>query len=215
MAVQTWEEIVSAAQLSADERKLLDNIVQKVPEFKDGRLRQADYSRKLTELQTQEKEYTEALAYNQKMKVWADEKVPIWESLVEQGVIDEESKPLWPEEKARLAAELEAAKKAAVGGEMDPAELDKRVKEIVVASGLSLNAEQYRNLYASEGKKLVEETINAKYTEFEKNFNENTIPFTTGFATSRVLLNCWLRGSRAFTDSIPDFPLRPAPRCSA
>jgi 23S rRNA maturation mini-RNase III len=188
MAVQTWEEIVSAAQLSADERKLLDNIVQKVPEFKDGRLRQADYSRKLTELQTQEKEYTEALAYNQKMKVWADEKVPIWESLVEQGVIDEESKPLWPEEKARLAAELEAAKKAAVGGEMDPAELDKRVKEIVVASGLSLNAEQYRNLYASEGKKLVEETINAKYTEFEKNFNEKTIPFTTGFATSMAIM---------------------------
>ena len=188
MAVQTWEEIVSAAQLSADERKLLDNIVQKVPEFKDGRLRQADYSRKLTELQTQEKEYTEALAYNQKMKVWADEKVPIWESLVEQGVIDEESKPLWPEEKASLAAELEAAKKAAVGGEMDPAELDKRVKEIVVASGLSLNAEQYRNLYASEGKKLVEETINAKYTEFEKNFNEKTIPFTTGFATSMAIM---------------------------
>jgi hypothetical protein len=188
MAVQTWEEIVSAAQLSADERKLLDNIVQKVPEFKDGRLRQADYSRKLTELQTQEKEYKDALAYNQKMKVWADEKVPIWESLVAAGAIDEESKPLWPAEKARLAEELEAAKKAAVGGDMDPAELDKRVKEIVATSGLSLNAEQYRNLYASEGKKLVEETINAKYTEFEKNFNEKTIPFTTGFATSMAIM---------------------------
>jgi hypothetical protein len=188
MAVQTWEEIVAAAQLSADERKLLDNIVQKVPEFKDGRLRQADYDRNIQKLKSQEKEYTEALEYNGKMKAWADEKVPIWESLVAAGAIDEESKPLWPEEKARLAAELEAAKKAAVGGEMDPAELDKRVKEIVAQSGLSLNAEQYRNLYASEGKKLVEETINAKYTEFEKNFNEKTIPFTTGFATSMAIM---------------------------
>ena len=71
---------------------------------------------------------------------------------------------------------------------MDAAELDKRVKEIVAQSGLSLNAEQYRNLYASEGKKLVEETINAKYTEFEKNFNEKTIPFTTGFATSMAIM---------------------------
>lgn len=188
MAVQTWEEIVAAAQLNADERKLFDNIVQKVPEFRDGRLRQADYSRKLTELDTRKKEYDEAVAYNEKMKAWADEKVPIWESLVEAGAIDEESKPLWPAEKARLAEELEAAKKAAVGGDMDPAELDKRVKEIVSQSGLSLNAEQYRNLYASEGKKLVEETINAKYTEFEKNFNEKTIPFTTGFATSMAIM---------------------------
>lgn len=71
---------------------------------------------------------------------------------------------------------------------MDPAELDKRVKEIVTASGLTLNAEQYRNLYASEGKKLVEETIDAKYREFETNFNEKTIPFTTGFATSMAIM---------------------------
>jgi hypothetical protein len=188
MAVQTWEEILEAAHLSGDERKFLDNIVQKVPEFKDGRLRQADYSRQMTELKKQEKEYSEALAYNQRMKAWADEKVPIWESLVESGVIDEESKPIWPEEKARLAAELEAAKKAAVGGDMDPAELDKRVKDIVAQSGLSLNAEQWRNLYASEGKKLVEETITAKYTEFQKDFNEKTIPFTTGFATSMAIM---------------------------
>lgn len=187
MAVQTWEEILAAAQLSADERKLLDNIVQKVPEFKDGRLRQADYSRKLTELEKQEKEYKDALAYNERMKAWADEKVPIWESLVEAGVIDEESKPIWPEEKTRLEKELEEARKS-LGGDMDPAELDKRVKAIVAESGLSLTAEQYRNLYASEGKKLVEETINAKYKEFETNFNEKTIPFTTGFATSMALM---------------------------
>jgi hypothetical protein len=187
MAVQTWEEIVTAAQLSADERKLLDNIVQKVPEFKDGRLRQADYDRNIQKLKSQEKEYTEALEYNGRMKAWADEKVPIWESLVESGVIDEESKPIWPEEKSKLQKELEEARKA-VGVDMDPAELDKRVKAIVADSGLSLNAEQYRNLYASEGKKLVEETIDAKYKEFETNFNEKTIPFTTGFATSMAIM---------------------------
>ena len=187
MAVQTWEEIVAAAQLSADERKLLDNIVQKVPEFKDGRLRQADYDRNIQKLKGQEREYTEALAYNQKMKAWADEKVPIWETLVAEGVIDEESKPLWPGQKAELEKQLKEAREAAVGGEMDPAELDKRVKAIVADSGMSLNAEQYRNLYASEGRKLVEETVNAKYVEFQKDFNEKTIPFTTGFATSMAI----------------------------
>jgi hypothetical protein len=140
-------------------------------------------------LKAQEKEYTEALDYNQKMKVWADEKVPIWESLVAAGVIDEESKPIWPEEKSKLQLELEEARKAALtGGEMNAEELDKRVKEIVAQSGLTLNAEQYKNLYASEGKKLVEETIQAKYEEFEKNFNEKTIPFTTGFATSMAIM---------------------------
>lgn len=189
MAVQTWEEIVEAAQLSADQRQLLDNIVQKVPEFKDGRLRQADYSRQMTELKKQEKEYSEALAYNQKMKAWADEKVPIWESLVESGVIDEESKPVWPGQKAELEKQLEEARKAALtGGEMNAEELDKRVKEIVAQSGLSLSAEQYRNLYASEGKKLVEETVEAKYKEFQTEFNEKTIPFTTGFATSMAIM---------------------------
>ena len=187
MAVQTWEEILAAAQLSADERKVIDNIVQKVPEFKDGRLRQADYDRNIQKLKGQEKEYTEALDYNKRMKAWADEKVPIWESLVEAGVIDDESKPLWPEEKARLVEELEAAKKAAVGGDMDPAELDRRVKALVADSGLALNAEQYRNLYASEGKKLVEETVNAKYAEFETKFNTERIPMLGGFAAGVAL----------------------------
>jgi hypothetical protein len=187
MAVQTWEEILAAARLSAEERKVIDNIVQKVPEFKDGRLRQADYDRNIQKLKTQEKEYSEALEYNARMKAWADEKVPIWETLVEEGVIDEESKPLWPGQKAELEKQLEEARKAAVGGDMDPAELDKRVKAIVADSGMSLNAEQYRNLYASEGKKLVEETVNAKYKEFETDFNSNRVPFLGGFAASTAL----------------------------
>lgn len=189
MAVQSFEEILAAAQLSAEERKLLDNIQQKAPALKEGWLRQDDYSRKTQELAAKRKEYDDAVEYSEKMKVWADEKVPIWESLVAEGVIDEESRPLWPEEKKKLEKDLEDARKAALaGGDMDPAELDKRVKAIVTESGMALSAEQYRNLYASEGKKLVEETINAKYQEFEKNFNEKTIPFTTGFATSMATM---------------------------
>ena len=189
MAVQTLEEILAAAQLSAEERKLFDNTLQKIPALKEGYLRQDDYSRHMNALKDQEKEYEEALEYNQRMKVWADEKVPIWESLVELGVIDEESNPVWPGEKAELQKQLEEAKKAALtGGEMNAEELDKRVKEIVAQSGLSLNAEQYRNLYASEGKKLVEETVKAKYKEFQTEFNEKTIPFTTGFATSMAIM---------------------------
>ena len=187
MAVQTFEEIIAAAQLSAEERKLFDNTLQKVPALKEGFLRQDDYSRNIQKLKAQEKEYTEALEHSKRMEEWADRTVPRWERLVEVGAIDEDDNLLWPEEKAKLTKELEDARKAAVGGEMDPAELDRRVKAIVAESGMSLTAEQYRNLYASEGRKLVEETVNAKYTEFQKDFNEKTIPFTTGFATSMAI----------------------------
>jgi hypothetical protein len=94
---------------------------------------------------------------------------------------------LWPGQKAELEKQLKEAREAAVGGEMDPAELDKRVKAIVADSGMSLNAEQYRNLYASEGKKLVEETVNAKYKEFEADFNTNRIPILGAFAANTAL----------------------------
>ena len=187
MAVQTWDDILEAAQLSADERKVIDNIVQKVPEFKDGRLRQADYDRNIQKLKAQEKEYSEALDYNQKMKAWADETVPRYNSLIDKGIISEDGEELWSTQKTDLEKQLEEAKKAAVGGEMDPAELDKRVRDIVKESGLSLSAEQYRNLYASEGKKLVEESLNERFAKAEKDFNEKTIPFTTGFATSMAI----------------------------
>lgn len=189
MAVQTWEEILAAAQLSADERKLIDNIQQRVPTLKEGWLRQDDYSRKTQELAARRKEADEAVEYSEKMKVWADEKVPIWEALVKEGVIDEESRPLWPEEKRKLQKDLEDARAAALaGGDMNAEELDKRVKAIVAESGMSLTTEQYKNLYVSEGKKLVEETVDAKYKEFQKDFNEKTIPFTTGFATSMAIM---------------------------
>ena len=189
MAVQTFEEILAAAQLSADERKLIDNIQQRVPTLKEGWLRQDDYSRKTQELAARRKEADEAVEYSEKMKVWADEKVPIWETLVKEGVIDEESRPLWPEEKRKLQKDLEDARAAALaGGDMNAEELDKRVKAIVAESGMSLTTEQYKNLYVSEGKKLVEETVDAKYKEFQKDFNEKTIPFTTGFATSMAIM---------------------------
>ena len=187
MAIQTWDDILEAAQLSADERKVINNIVQKVPEFKDGRLRQADYDRNIQKLKAQEKEYSEALDYNQKMKAWADETVPRYNSLIDKGIISEDGEELWSTQKTDLEKQLEEAKKAAVGGEMDPAELDKRVKEIVKESGMSLTAEQWKNLYASEGKAMVDEAITSRYTKFQQDFNENTIPFTAGFSAANTL----------------------------
>lgn len=190
MAVQTWEEILEAAQLSADERKLIDNMVQRVPEFKDGRLRQADYSRKLTELDARKQEYDEAVEYNTRMKAWADEKVPIWEDLVQKGAVDADGNYLWLNKQTELEKQLEEAK--ALGGDVDPAKLNEivseRVQSIIKDSGLKLNKEEVNALFASEGRKLVEETFDAKYKEVEKNFNEKTIPFTTGFATSMALM---------------------------
>lgn len=190
MAAQTWDEIVAKAQLSADERKLLDNVVQKLPELKDGGLRQSEFSRRLTELDARKTEYDEAVAYSGRMKTWADEKVPIWEDLVAQGVVDDEGKHLWKDREEGLKKQLEDAK--ALGGDVDPAKLNEivneRVQAIIKDSGLKLNQAEVTALFQSEGKKMVEETFKTEYEKVQKDFNEKTIPFTTGFATSMAIM---------------------------
>lgn len=184
---QTWEEILAEAKLSASERTLLDNIVQRVPEFKDGRLRQADYSRQALELQKRQKEYDDAVATAQRVQGWYDDRKPEWDALVEAGAIDENGDPIWPKEKARLSKELEDAKRQALtGGDMDPAELDKRVREIVKANG-GVTTEELKALIISEGQKLAVEAVNTKYAEFEKKFNEETIPFNMGMSAANAL----------------------------
>jgi hypothetical protein len=184
MAGQTWEEILQEARLSADESKLLDNLVKRVPEFRDGRLRQSDYGRQSLELQKKHKEYEEAIALKDRVQGWWEEKKPIWEGLIEAGAINENSEPLWPEERKRMERELEEAKRAALaGGDMDPAELDRRVKDIVKASG-GVTREELTALVASEAAKLSKETFNTEYEKAKIEMNEKTIPFMAGFSTS-------------------------------
>lgn len=184
---QTWEEIVAAAQLSADESKLLDKVVQRVPEFRDGRLRQADYSRVQLEMQNRKKEYDDAVALSARTSAWYERVKPTYDVLREAGAINDDDEPVWPTEKQRMAKELEAAKAAAVAGvDMDPAELTRRVEEIVKANGGATQAE-VKALVASEGAKLAEEAVNRKYTEFQKEFNEKTIPFNMGMSAANSL----------------------------
>jgi hypothetical protein len=188
MPAQTWDEILAEAKLSASEKQLIDNLVQRVPEFKDGRLRQADYSKNMAELQGRKKEYDDAVATKERINTWYEERKPVWDELVAAGAVDEDGEPVWPKEKERLAKELEAAKKAVLsGGDVDPAELTKRVEEIVKANGGVTQAE-LKALFASEGAKLTEETVDRKYKEYQKEFNEKTIPFTTGFAASMAVM---------------------------
>ncbi len=184
---QTWEEMVAAAKLNADETKFLDNLVAKIPELKGGGLRQADYNREMNELGKRKKEYDDAVAYNTKMTAWADTNVPIFEELVKQGAVAEDGTPLWPTEKERLAKELEDARKAVVAGaDMDPAELDKRVREIVKAAG-GATLEEQKALFASEATKMAEELVNKKYEGWKKDFDEKTIPYTAGFSAQMSL----------------------------
>ncbi len=187
MPEDTLESILSNARLSADERKVFEKALNENPELKKGWLRQSDYSRNMDQVTARKKEYDEAVAFNERMKTWADEKIPIWEGLVAAGAIDEESKPLWPAEKERLAKELEDAKKAAVAGaDMDPAELDRRVRDIVKAAG-GATSEEIKALVASEAAKMAAETFDNKYKEVEKNFNEKTIPFSMGISAANSL----------------------------
>jgi hypothetical protein len=184
---QTWEEILQEARLSADESKLLDNIVKRVPEFKDGRMRQADYSRAQTELQKKQREYDEAIQLKGQVQEWWEEKKPIWQGLIDAGAIDEDSQPIWPKERERLKKELEDAKKAAVAGaDVDPAELDKRIRDIVKSNG-GVTQDELNALVKSEAAKLAAETFDSKYTEVKKEMNEKTIPFITGFSVEMNL----------------------------
>lgn len=188
MAAQTWEEILVEARLSAEEQKVIDNIVKRVPEFKDGRMRQSDYSRQSLEIQKQKKDYDEAVAYSQRMKAWADEKVPVWESAVEKGLVDEEGNFVWLQEKERLAKELTDAKAKAVGGaDMDPAELKKTVEEVVKAYGPGLTKDELAALISSEAQKLSKQTFDTEYEKVKAEFNGTTIPFTMAMAANNSL----------------------------
>ena len=187
MAVQTWEEILAAAQLSADERKLLDNTLQKVPALKEGWLRHDDYSRKTQEIAARKAEYDTAVATASKWDAWADEKVPIWQKLVEKGAVTDDGDLLWPTEKEKLEADLKLAREQALaGGDMDPKELERRIQEVVKANG-GVTVAEYQALAAAEAKKMASEIVDGKYKEFEITFNEKTIPFVTGFSTAMAI----------------------------
>lgn len=185
MAVKTWDEIYSS--LSADEKKVFDSVNAREPEFKAGWTRHDDYSRKTQELAAERKKLETDLEYAQRMKVWAEENVPKYDSLVEKGIISEDGEELWTAKQADLERQLEEARKAAVGGEMDPAELDKRVREIVKANG-GVTPEELKALIVSEGKKLAEETFNEQWKAKETDFNTKTIPMVGGFSAANSIV---------------------------
>src|ERR1700761_6784091 len=122
------DEVLGKAQLSADERKLLDNVLSKNPELRDGWERQGDYSRKTQALAARQKEYDEAVEYNQRMKAWADEKVPLWDQAQEAGIFDDDGKPVWQTKQQEYERQIAELKAQTVGGEVDAAELQKRVQ---------------------------------------------------------------------------------------
>ena len=177
MAVKTFDEIY--AQLSADERKVLDNVFAKEPELKGGWLRQDDYSRRQNELKSKQAEFDEALTYKAKMEPWADKVYERLHTLEEVGVLDPEGNELWTAQKKALEDQLEAAK--LTGGDMDPAELDKRVRAIVKESGMALTQTEINNLYANEGRKMAKEVFDQEWKAKETDFNTKTIPMVAGF----------------------------------
>lgn len=187
MAVKTFDEIVQGLQLSADEKKLFDSVIAKSTDLKEGWLRQDDYSRKSNELSSEKKKFTEDLEYAEKMKAWADDAVPRYDKLVESGIIDAEGNELWTTQKSELEKQLQEAKAQSVGGDMDPAELDKRVKEIVKAAG-GVTPEELKALITTESKKLATETFQEEWKAKETDFNTKTIPFVTGFSASVAVM---------------------------
>ena len=156
MAVKTFDEIYSG--LSADEKKILDNVFAKEPELKGGWLRQDDYSRKQNELKSKQAEYDEAVSYKAKMEPWAGKVYSALGGAAEKGWFDlETGEEHFTDKYTELEKQLEAAK---LGGDMDPKQLEEvvtaKVKEIAKQAG-GLTREEAAALYASESKKLVDE----------------------------------------------------------
>ena len=183
MAVKTFEEIY--ASLSADEKKLIDNLHAKEPELKAGWLRRDDYSRAQNELKSKETVYEEAVAYKAKMEPWAGKVYSTLESAAEKGWFDLDSgEEKFTEKYTELEKQLEAAK---LGGDMDPKQLEAlvtaKVQEIAKQAG-GLTREEATALYAAESKKLVE----AGFTEREAKFNSETIPFIAGFSGANAVV---------------------------
>ena len=184
MAVKDFDQIYSS--LSADEKKLIDNLFAKEPELKGGWLRQDDYSRKQNELKSKQTEYEEAVAYKTKMEPWAGKVYSTLESAAEKGWFDLESgEEHFTEKYTELEQQLEAAK--TLGGDMDPKQLDDlvtaKVKAIAKDAG-GLTREEVTARYASESKKLVEDG----FKEREEKFNRETIPFVAGFSSQVAVL---------------------------
>ena len=186
MAVKAFEEVY--ASLSAEEKKLLDNTLAKHTDLKEGWLRQDDYSRKLNEFKTKETEFERTKDRNATLETWFEDKVPIWNELAEAGIVDKETgDQLWTKQKADLEAELAKARKEAVGGDMDPAELDKRVRAIVVENG-GLSKVELEAVIRAEAKKLAEETFTEQWKQRESDFNTKTIPFVAGFSSGVAVI---------------------------
>lgn len=182
MAVETFEKIYE--RLSADEKKVLDSMFAKEPELKKGWLRQDDYSRQSNELTAKQTRYSELERYEAEMAPWAEEAHKRIRTLETAGVIDAEGNDLWSTQKAEYERRINAA---VAGGDVDPAELERRVKEIVKSTGVVFNEAELKTLAASEAKRMAEEAFDTKYKEKEKDFNTNTIPFVTGFGTGVAL----------------------------
>jgi hypothetical protein len=189
MPVLNLEEAVAAAvakatkdlKLSAEEKKLFEKTLADDPELKGGWLRQDDYSRRMTEVQTKE---AAAVARAAELNDWADKTIPKWDALKAEGIIDDNDEPIWKTTKAQLERERDEARAlAAAGGDMDPEQLKKTVAEIVKQAG-GATEEEIKNLIAAESKKIAVAEFDAGWEKQKTEFNEKTIPFVAGFSAS-------------------------------
>ena len=178
MAVKTLEEII--ASLDGEQQKFLEGVFSKAPELKAGWLRQDDYSRRQNEIKDQLSELENLKAYEAEMKGWSDKTYKTLEGLREAGVLDENDNEIWSTQKKDLEDQINAAKLA--GGDVDPKELEARVKEIVAASG-GVTKEELSNIIKNEQRKAAETVFSEQWKNKETDFNTKTIPFVAGFSS--------------------------------
>lgn len=184
---QTFEELVATLQFSTDEKKLFDSTISKNPTLKSGWMRQGDYSRKLNELTEKERaaeaKQAEAVAERERLDDWADKTIPVWETLVEKGIVDKDGNEVWTTKEADYKRQVEEARAAAIGGDMKPEDLQKMVSDTVKAAG-GATKEEVEALTLAAAKTAAATAFEDGWKSKETKFNEETIPFVAGFSAS-------------------------------
>lgn len=135
-----------------------------------------------------ETKLAEAEAERVKQDAWADRTIPVWESLVAKGIVNDDGEELWTAKDAEYQRQLTEARAAVLaGGDMKQEDVEKAVADIVKKAG-GATREEVAALIASESKKITEEAFDAKYKKLENTFNSETIPFVTSFAASAAIV---------------------------
>jgi len=159
--------------MAPEDAKVFENLTTKYKPLEEGYLRQSDYDRFMNKTKT---ELDDAKAKQKEWEDWAKDNVPIHQNLI-KSYEDLEKKN--KEFEAQLA-EAQAARAAAGEGEVDAAELARRVQEEVNKLGFASKGE-IDKIINEQASKLAREEATKEIAAANDRFFKETVPGITNF----------------------------------